>query len=430
MELNFYNIEAEQSILGTIILNNAYLNRVMDILEPKHFYELAHQNIYIQILHNVEKVNIVANQITLKQFFKTNSSVNATGGAMYLPTLLGAASSMVDIRDYARQIVELWKKRETEILFTEALKDLGNKKFETLVANLINQISGLSIESEVRKTVKLSDLAVKVANDRSLGLKPKITPSSLKLFDEKLNGGFYAKRLYILAAGAGTGKTSLSVQLLLSAAKQNKSCLFFSMEMDETEIYFKSISHMAGIPAWKMQRDLPLNQGEAQAKILADRDLEELQIFVNGTDKARIGALESLLKRQLALSPVDLIIVDYIQIIDVDQDRNINQADLIKRNTTALKNMAKKYEVAVIALSQIKRNDNKEPTLEDLKGSGGIGEDADMVMILYAPDKDNKEKIRDIKMVIRKNRWGALGEIEMKFDGEFGRFTEIDNNNF
>ena len=202
------------------------------------------------------------------------------------------------------------------------------------------------------------------------------------------------------------------------------------MEMDETEIYFKSIAHMASVPAWKMQRDLKLNQAEDEAKTAADNDLQSMPIFVNGTDKARVNALESLLKRQLDLGPVDLVIVDYIQIIDVDQERNINQADLIKRNTTALKNMAKKYDVAVVALSQIKRNDNKEPTLEDLKGSGGIGEDADMVMILYSPDKDNKEKIRDIKMIVRKNRWGALGEIEMRFDGEFGRFTEIDNNNF
>jgi len=425
LENKFVNTEAEQAILGTVILNNIYISRVSDFLEEKHFYHPAHQAIWARIVEVAKE--IIANPVTLKGFFESNEALKSSGGALYLSTLLAEASAIIDIRDYAKQIVELWKKREVEFLLKEALKNLPEKKFEPLVANLTNEIAGLSVDLEVRKTVKLSDVAKKVNDNRAKGIKPKITPSRLKLFDEKLNGGFYSKRLYVLAASAGCGKTSLSVQLLLTSAMQGKNCLFFSMEMDEEEIYFKGISYLASVPAWKMQRDLPLNQGETQAKIEADRKLAELPIYVNGTDKARVASLEVLLKRQLNMTPVDLVIVDYIQIIDTDQDKNVNQADLIKRNTTALKNMAKKYDVAVIALSQIKRNDNKEPTLEDLKGSGGIGEDADMVMILYSPDKDNKEKIRDVKMIIRKNRWGALGETEMTFDGEFGRFNEINN---
>jgi len=421
----FTNIESEQAVLGTILINNAYLARVSDFLEDKHFFEPAHQAIYARIVEVAK--DSTANQVTLKNFFEANEATKATGGVLYLSTLLGASCSIIDIRDYAKQIVELWKKREIEFLLKESLENLAEKKLEPLMAKLTNEIAGLSIESEVRKTVKLGDVAKKVNENREKGIKPKITPSLLKSFDEKLNGGFYSKRLYVLAAAAGCGKTSLSVQLLLTSAMQGKNCLFFSMEMDEEEIYFKGISYLASVPAWKMQRGLPLNQGETEAKMRADKQLDDLPIFVNGTDKARVSSLETLLKRQINMTPVDLVIVDYIQIIDTDQDKNINQADLIKRNTTALKNMAKKYDVAVIALSQIKRNDNKEPTLEDLKGSGGIGEDADMVMILYTPDKDSKEKVRDIKMMIRKNRWGALGETQMSFDGEFGRFIENDN---
>jgi replicative DNA helicase len=426
MEVKYSNIEAEQVILGEIIMNNDKLSFVIDFLEPKHFSVPQHEKLYKHILQVIAGIKVDA--VTLKEFFKYEKSMQLLGGLDYLKELLGSISSFVSVRDYGKQVVELWKKREIDKLLSESLSNLGSNKFEPLVSNLMNQVAGLSIESEVHKTIRLSDVAAKVNSNRELGIKPKIIPSELGLLDKKLNGGFYAKRLYVLAAGAGTGKTSLSVQLLLTAGRQNKSCLFFSMEMDETEIYFKSIAHMASISPWKMQRDLPLNQAETEAKIRADNALESLPIYVNGTDKARVSSLETLLKRQLALSPVDLVIVDYIQIIDTDQDKNVNQADLIKRNTTALKNMAKKYDVAVIALSQIKRNDNKEPTLEDLKGSGGIGEDADMVMILYSPDKDAKDNIRDIKMVIRKNRWGALGETEMTFDGEFGRFTE--NNNF
>lgn len=413
---NLTNLQAEQSILGSIIMNNEMLDKVSDILRPHHFFVDFHQKLYERILSISSESSF--DQITLKQFFDVH------GQGEYLFELLSNISQIISPREYARILVELWSKREVKRLCLEALENLETSKVDFLANSLSNKLSGLDIEQNVKKTVKLSDVGNVIEKDRQLGIKPKIISTELKELDLKLNGGFYSKRLYVFAASAGSGKTSLALQTIITAAKNNFNCLFFSMEMDEREIYFKTVSYFSSVSSWKYQKAQKLNQHEEEATIRAANEIEKLPIYVNGTDRIGTDTIHSLLKKQISQTPIDLVVLDYIQILETEESKNKNLADLIKRNTTALKSMAKKYDVAVIALSQIKRNDNKEPTLEDLKGSGGIGEDADMVIALHATKMD--EEIREIKTKVLKNRWGALGEFYLDFRSEFGRFINSD----
>lgn len=411
---NLTNLQAEQSVLGSIIMNNDMLDKVSDILRPHHFFVDFHQKLYERILTVSSEASF--DQITLKQFF------NISGQAEYLPELLTNISAIISPREYARILVELWSKREVKRLCLETLDNLETSKVEFLANSLSNKLLGLDVEQNVKKTVKLSDVGILIDKDRQLGIKPKIIATELRDLDLKLNGGFYSKRLYVFAASAGAGKTSLALQTLITASKNKFNCLFFSMEMDEREIYFKAASYFSSVSSWKYQKGLELNWSENEATIRAVKELEKLPLYVNGTDRIGTDTIHSLLKRQISQTPIDLVVLDYIQILETDESKNKNLADLIKKNTTALKSMAKKYDVAVIALSQIKRNDNKEPTLEDLKGSGGIGEDADMVIALHATKMD--EEIREVKTKVLKNRWGALGEFYLDFRSEFGRFID------
>lgn len=416
-----FNLEAELSVLGALIRNNSFIDSVTDILRPHHFYEPLHQELYEFIFktHNESAVDAV----TVLQFAKTKEVKE-----YLVKTVLSYSSPMLPPREYARILVELWSKREAKFLCEQTLEKLPEGKIDFLVSDLTNKLLSLDTEQNVKKTVKLSDVGALIVKDRELGIKPKIIATNLKELDLKLNGGFYSKRLYVFAATAGAGKTSLALQTLLTAAKNKHNCLFFSMEMDEREIYFKAISFYSSVPSWKYQKDCNLSQYEFEATQTAATIIDGYHIYINGTDRMGADTIHSLLKKQIAQTPVDLVVLDYVQIMETEESKNKNLADLIKRNTTALKSLAKKYDVAVIALSQIKRNDNKEPTLEDLKGSGGIGEDADMVIALHTAKME--EQLRRVKTKVLKNRWGSLGEFDLNFQSEFGRFSDlIDNNN-
>lgn len=415
--LELINIEAERGVFNAIIRNNALIDSVADILKPHHFCEEFHQDFFSFILktHNESAIDCV----TALNFAKTAEQRE------YVYNVTRVSYSMVSPREYAKIIVELWTKRQVKNLCQETIEKIVTGKVGFLISDLTNKISGLDIEQDVKKTVKLSDVGSMIEKNRQLGIKPKIIPTNLKELDLKLNGGFYSKRLYVFAASAGAGKTSLCLQMLLTAAKNNFSCLFFSMEMDEQEIYFKALSIYSSVPSWKYQKDFKLSHFEAEATEKAKLTINEYKLYINGTDKIGADTIHTILKKQLAQTPVDLVVLDYVQIMEVEDSKNKNMADLIKKNTTALKSMAKKYDVAVIALSQIKRNDNKEPTLEDLKGSGGIGEDADMVIALHTAKMDQEPRIVKTKVV--KNRWGALGEFDLIFQSEFGRFSDCYN---
>lgn len=431
IENSFSNISAEQSILGTVILNNQYFRRIADILEPEHFYEPAHQEIYKRFIEVSKDMN--ANQITLKGFFDNNEYIKEVGGALYLSTLLNCASGIIDIRDYAKVVVEMWQKRGLEDLLKQSLEALNENKFSYLIANIENDIRGLEVHSDRRKTNHISVIVNEIKNKRDLKIEPKIIPTGFKFLDEKLQGGFYSKQLVIIGARTAVGKTTMLQDIILSVSKSGKKCLFVSLEVDSERVTLKFLSNIASVAAWKIKRNM-MTPIEYQNVLAAEELVKKMAIFIDDSGDLKTSDIERVIKNQIEKQPVDLIAIDYIQHIKYENDRNINATMEISKNVIALKAMAQKFDVAMLAAAQINRAGVDKPTLAHFEGSSAIEKNADVAIIIHREELKEEERgdsyySNSGLWIVAKNRDGKTGEIQFKLEGEFGRFREISTNN-
>jgi replicative DNA helicase len=427
---NLINIDAEKTILGSIIMNNQKMRLVIDFLEPKHFYYLENQKVYERIAMTL--ADAVADKITLKEFFNADEDLKTAGGSKYLAELMGSASNMANIRDYAKTLIELWQKREFNRLIDEAKESLGTEKFDTVKARLENDILGLALRDAKKKTQHVSETMDEMDEEERLGIVTNVIPTGFPFLDEKLNGGLYAQQLAIIGARPSIGKTTIGQNIILNASKAGKKCLFVSLEVDKKRVVLKFLSNLSCLNSWRIENK-KLQPYEFDILQDAKNQLRELKIFTNDSSNMRAIDIENVIKNQIEINPVDLVVVDYVQYMRYTDAKGKNEASSIKENTTALKSMAKKYDVAMLALAQINRKGaegaNQEPTMNDLKGSGGIEEDADVLMILHRDRLENEEKQKgyfsnSAKLIIAKNRYGMTGDVGLSFDGPTGKFQE------
>jgi replicative DNA helicase len=428
MESNYKNQEAEQIILGTVIMNNVALVRVGDFLEEKHFYFDEHKTIWRRFIEIAKKMT--ANEVTLKEYFENNEILKNAGGSNYLKTLLTQATGIFDIREYGQVVVELWQKRELEALINKSLTDLNNEEFEKVAGNIENELAGLKIQEPKKKTQKISDILDDMDIEDQAGISNKFTPTGFDNLDNIMNGGIYNQQLVILGARPSVGKTTIGQNIILNSSKKGFKSLFISLEVDKRNVALKFLSNLRSIEVWKIQKRI-LNQSERTDLLDAKNELREMQIYVNDSSYLKINQIEQIIKNQIKKQPVDLIVVDYVQIIKGSDTKWKNEALIIKENTTMLKAIAKQYNVGVLALAQINRKaveGNQEPTINDFKSSGGIEEDADVAIILHRDRNEEKKEgyfSNSGKLIIAKNRHGRTGEVNVDFDGQFSRFNEL-----
>jgi len=425
----FFNTEAEQSVLGTIILHDYYLPKVIDFLEPKHFYHIEHQEIFSNIIQtsSIGPVNMV----TMREFFINSEATKPSGGLEYLSNLLGAASSIIDIRDYAKIIVDRWKKREIEFLLNKSLNDIKDHKnsLSAVVANIENELRGLSTHSDKRKTHHISEMIDLIDYKRKNKIEPKIIPSGFDALDKKLNGGFYSKQLVIIGARTAVGKTTLLQDIVLRVSRSRKKCLLISLEVDSERVTLKFVSNAASVPAWKIQRNI-LTPMEYENAARAEKEVREIGIYINDSGDLKASDIEAIIKNQIEKQPVDLVAIDYIQHIKYENDKNLSATMEISKNVVALKAMAQKFDVAMIAAAQINRAGTDKPTLAHFEGSSAIEKNADVAIIIHREELKEEERgdsyySNSGLWIVAKNRDGKTGDIPFKLDGEFGRFTEI-----
>ncbi len=463
-----YNIAAEQAILGTIILNNEYLNRVSEFLTPEHFYEPAHQKIYSQILHNVEKTNIIANQVTLKQFFDNEQSIKAIGAASYLSTLLSQASAIIDIADYARLIQDLALKRSLVMIGEEIVnsaykvneKSSGQEqieKAESGLFNLANQGSGKSdfrnISVSLKETLDKTILARKRDNHIS-GVS-----TGLADFDKMLSG-MQNSDLLILAGRPSMGKTALAINMAVNACKflnrdvvdekGKKAVGFFSLEMSADQLSARILSMEASINATKF-RTGQINDMEWEAIATRSADIASWPFFIDDTPALSISAVRTRTRRMIRKHNLAFIVIDYLQLLKGSSSRGSeNRVQEISEITQGLKAIAKEFQIPVLALSQLSRaveqRDDKRPQLSDLRESGSIEQDADVVAFIYResyylerkqpPEADiakfeewrsEMSRMRNVsEVIIAKQRNGPVGSLHLYFDAEFTKFGNLD----
>lgn len=429
-----YNQEAEQSVLGTIILNNAHISKI-DFLRPEHFYFGEHQKIFEQIQRNLESDKMVANQVTLRQFFESEPSIKAVGGLVYLSELLGCASMAVKISDYAKLIVKLWQKRELEAslksidlsLPIEQLQTDLNEKFEALELmtedepKLISKISQETVQKYL--TGKIDQIKTGFSNiDEKVVLEPGV--------------------LAVIAGRPSMGKSTLALNIARNIS-QNEGVLLFSLEMSESQISTKFLAEKASVNPYRLKFN-KMNQSEAVA-------LSQVQIpnklFVVDKAGVTLNYVRSVAKQMKRKHKIRVIVIDHIHIMT-----SLNKKDSRERQiaeiTSGLKTIAKDLGIVVIALCQLNREnekrEDKRPTLSDLRDSGSIEQDADIIAFVHRdeyylermpeqPGSRSYDKwsqaLKEWKgkalVSVAKNRDGETCNFTMGFDGEFGRFTEI-----
>jgi len=464
-----HNIEAEQQLLGAILTNNDIYDRVAAIIGPQHFFEPTHARIFEVAASRIAKNNL-ASPVTLKAFLEDDEGLKELGGAAYLVRLAGAAISGFAARDYAQMIYDLAIRRELiglgrEISDKAAKVDIASEPKEQIVeAEQALYALGEQgqTDSGFQSFLKAVTDAVNVANaayQRDGGLAGIST--GLIDMDKKL-GGLHRSDLLILAGRPSMGKTSLATNIAYNIAKAyQKGTLhdgtegavnggvvgFYSLEMSAEQLAARILSEASEVPSEQIRRG-DMTEEEFRRFVEAAKQLEACPLYIDDTPALPISQLAARARRLKRTHGLDVLFIDYLQLVRpaTAKDSRVNEVSEI---TQGLKAIAKELDIPVVALSQLSRQvesrDDKRPQLSDLRESGSIEQDADVVMFVYREEyykerekpgdheldrmqvwMDEMEALRGkAEVIIGKQRHGPIGHIELSFEGQFTRFGNL-----
>ena len=462
-----HNIEAEQQLLGALLTNNDTFDRVSSIIGPQHFYDPVHARIYEVSAARIAK-NALASPVTLKAFLEDDEGLKELGGPAYLARLAGAAISSFAARDYAQMIYDLAIRREliqlgADIAAKAAHVDVALEPKEQIVEAeqaLYKLGEQGQADSGFQSFLKAVTDAVNVANaayQREGGLAGIETD----LADmDKMLGGLHKSDLLILAGRPSMGKTSLATNIAYNVAKAYKRgelpsggegavqggvVGFFSLEMSAEQLAGRILAEASEISSHKIRQG-DMTEGEFRRFVEAAKELEACPLYIDDTAAIPIAQLSARARRLKRTHGLDLLIVDYLQLVRGTAENRVQEIGEI---SMGLKAIAKELQIPVIALSQLSRQvesrDDKRPQLSDLRESGSIEQDADVVMFVYRgeyykerekPDDANLEAMAawqedmsrlhgKAEVIIGKQRHGPIGTVELSFEAQFTRFGNL-----
>ncbi len=420
-----HSIEAESSVLGALLLDRDAVIAVAEFLEPTHFYDTRHSKIYESIVQLYEE-RVPVDALTLSEKLKENKWLKEIGGATYLASLVNKVPTAAHVEHYGKIVRDQATKRA---LMAAASKLVDLSMDEGLPANeLLDRAEG-EVFSLTQKHVSKSFVPVKKALADSFDRLDELhkddsglrgVPTGYPDLDNLL-AGMQKSNLVILAARPGVGKTTLAMNMARSLTVEKKYKVgVFSLEMSREELVDRLLVAQADIDAWKLKTG-KLNPDEFAKLSNAMGELAEANLYIDDTPGQSILEMRTKARRLQVEYGVDLLIVDYLQLA---RSRNLeNRVNEVSEISQGLKNIARELKVPVLALSQLSRaveqRGTKRPVLADLRDSGSIEQDADVVMFLWREDDDNPE---NVFLDIAKHRNGPLGQIRFFFRGDRIRF--------
>ena len=453
------NIEAEQALIGSILVNNDIIDEISNIVNHENFYDPLHSKIY-NLIENLHNKGMIANPITLKNSFENDAALSEIGGTEYLVKLTRFSSSVKQSIDYAKIVHEKFVKRElvqiSETLSDEAVDETIDKTGENIIQDTEKSLFDLA----ERGTFHQSFLKFNQALDQTIEMATNAmksdhgivgVPTGLNDLDERL-GGLHRSDLVIIAGRPSMGKTALATNIGYYAAKKilddNKksSIAFFSLEMSSEQLSTRILSEQSRIRSNDIRRG-KITEEEFNRLIETSRNIHDLPLYIDETPAITISTLSNRARRIKRLFGLDLIIVDYIQLMTTSSKRYDGRVQEISEITQGLKALAKELSVPVLALSQLSRaveqRDDKKPQLSDLRESGSIEQDADVVMFVFREEyylerKEPKlgtiehgewqakmnEIIGSADIIIGKQRHGPTGNIQVQFEGIYTKFKD------
>jgi replicative DNA helicase len=466
-----HNFEAEQALLGAILLNNRAIDRVSEFLQPEHFAEPLHGRIYAACRALALK-NQIASPITLKSWLGHDPDLIEHGGDAYLARLAGAAATIINALDYGRLVYDLHLRRALialgEEMVNEAFEpeagEAARGQIEAAEARLFDLATAGQTEGGFRTFGDTLTKAVEqaLAAHKREGKLSGVTTGLIDL-DKKL-GGLHRSDLVILAGRPSMGKTSLATNIAFNAAHafqeetteagvkktvEGARVAFFSLEMSAEQLATRIIAERAEIASHKVRQG-ELSQVEFERLVATSQELDKLPLFVDDTPALSVSAVRTRARRLARTHGLDLIVIDYLQLLAPGAGkRPENRVQEISDITRSLKALAKDLDVPVLALSQLSRaveqREDKRPQLSDLRESGSIEQDSDVVMFIFREEyylerlkpedgtpemekwKEDMDRVHNVaEVIIGKQRHGPVGTVRLRFEGQFTKFSNLE----
>ncbi|MGB8277798.1 MAG: replicative DNA helicase [Methylovirgula sp.] len=463
-----HNIEAEQALLGAILVNNDAFDRVSDFLKAQHFSEELHRRIF-DVASQLIRAGKIATPITLKTFLGEHDLGQVTI-PQYLARLAAEATTIINAEDYGRTIHDLAVRRDL-ILIGE---DIVNAAYDAPIAAAPRD----QIEEAERKLYSIAETgrydggfqrfsdALATAVDmaaRAWERDGRLSGIATGLADlDRMLGGLQSSDLVIIAGRPGMGKTALATNIAFNIAKAyefrprpdgshetvNGGIVgFFSLEMSAEQLATRIISEQAAVPSYKIRRG-DISEADFHRVAEAARDMQTIPFYIDQTGGISIAQLTARARRLKRQRGLDLLVVDYLQLLSANRSRSDSRVQELTEITTGLKALAKELNVPILALSQLSRQvenrDDKRPLLSDLRESGSIEQDADVVMFVfreeyYLKNKQPREGSEEFltwqstmeqvhgraEVIIGKQRHGPTGTVELAFEAEMTRFSSL-----
>jgi len=459
------NEEAEQALLGAILVNNEAIDRVAEFLKPEHFFFPAHGRIYNTCLRFHEQ-HRVADPVSLKGYFESDGDLQDIGGAEYLAQLAASIVSVVNAVDYARTVYELFLRRSLIALGEEIVNDAykhdldidATAQLQAAEERLYKLGEEGSHESGFRAFSDILRVTLETAS-AALNRDSHLTGITTGLVDlDKMLGGLQRSDLLVLAARPGMGKTALATNMAFNAAKaylnsggkEGAVVGFYSLEMSSEQLAVRILSEEARIASEKIRKGEMSKREDFPRLIEAAGMLERVPLFVDDTAGLTITQLRTRALRLKRQHKLGMIVVDYLQLMRPSGGQRVeNRVQEISEITRGLKMVAKDLDVPVLALSQLSRaveqREDKRPQLADLRESGSIEQDADVVMFIFrdayyklkdqppmgTPEhvawQEQMDEVQNLaQVIIAKQRHGPTGAVDLHFEGQFTRFSNLD----
>jgi len=457
------NIEAEQAVIGSILVSNDIYDEISPIIDSNKFFDPIHAKIF-ETIENLISKGLLANPITLKNYFENNEGLKELGGQEYLIKITKFSTSSKQAIDYANIVQEMHVRRELIKISESVLHQASNSnEISTSGEEMIQQAekslfdlaerghfnqSFMKFENALKQTIEMAKSAYQ--NDEGIvGV-----PTGLTDLDSRL-GGMHKQDLVIIAGRPSMGKTALATNIAFHAAKNiekkglKSTVAFFSLEMSSEQLSTRILSEQSRIRSNDIRRG-KVSEKEFEQFIETSKNIFELPLYIDETPAITIAAISNRSRRIKRLFGLELIVVDYIQLMKSSWNKDYNRVQEISEITQGLKALAKELDVPVLALSQLSRaveqRDDKKPQLADLRESGSIEQDADVVMFVYreAYYLERKEpalgsiehaewqqKMDEIsrlaEIMISKQRHGPTGNVKVEFEAMYTKFKDLEN---
>ena len=463
------NVEAEAALLGALMIDNRLVEDVQLKLKPHHFFEPLHGRIYEAILKLTDR-NMIANPVTLRPNFEADEAMKEIGGPAYLATLTGSGAAIIGVKDFAQQVYDL--------ALLRALIGVGRDLVEGALDTSEDVAPLEQIERAETELYKVAEEGGAEGKAKSFG---EATKMAVQMAEKALNsgghlsgittglegvnakvGGLHNSDLVILAGRPGMGKTSLATNIAFAAAQRfardvedgiepaksaGAPTAFFSLEMSADQLATRILAEESGISSENLRMG-KISQQEFRQLARAAAELQSLPLYIDDTPGLTIAALRTRARRLKRQKGIGFVVVDYLQLLQgTGRSGNDNRVQEISEISRGLKQLAKELDLPVLALSQLSRaveqREDKRPQLSDLRESGSIEQDADMVWFVYRgdyylaakkPDDDHpdiaqwREEMDRIygraDLIVAKQRHGSTGTVRMKFDSRITKFTD------